>query len=77
MPDAILVPIISSSLTYDRLSVPGHAYALLRAATTSTGVNLVEMRNPWGQGGMEWNGDWSDKSPLWTETLKVRCGILG
>lgn len=31
----------------------------------------MEMRNPWGQGGMEWNGDWSDKSPLWTEEIKV------
>ncbi|XP_040917436.1 calpain-1 catalytic subunit-like [Toxotes jaculatrix] len=46
--------------------VQGHAY-------TITGVRqlmsrgklekLVRLWNPWGKG--EWNGDWSDKSPLW------------
>ena len=55
--------------------VAGHAYAMLRARETSTGVKLVEIRNPWGQGGMEWNGAWSDKSSLWTEQLKV-CNIF-
>ena len=47
----------------------GHAYTLLSAAqlTLSNGqqVNLVKLRNPWGSG--EWKGDWSDKSPLWTD----------
>ena len=51
--------------------VSGHAYALLRAREVSTGAKLVEIRNPWGQGGMEWNGDWSDKSPLWTDGIIV------
>lgn len=46
--------------------VEGHAYAV-------TGVKeilskgrlekLVRVWNPWGKG--EWNGDWSDRSPLW------------
>ena len=56
--------------------VAGHAYAMLRARETSCGVKLVEIRNPWGQGGMEWNGDWSDKSPLWTEALKVSYRLM-
>ena len=30
----------------------GHAYAILRVATTSTGVRLLCIRNPWGQ--KEW-----------------------
>lgn len=26
-------------------------------------------RNPWGD--TEWTGDWSDSSPLWTESMQV------
>ena len=52
--------------------VGGHAYAILRVKETKCGVRLLEMRNPWGYGGMEWTRDWSDKSPLWTEELKVQ-----
>jgi calpain-15 len=29
------------------------------------------MRNPHGHEGSEWNGDWSDASPLWTERMKT------
>jgi hypothetical protein len=28
------------------------------------------LRNPWGK--KEWTGDWSDKSPLWTEKCKLQ-----
>jgi hypothetical protein len=27
----------------------------------------LQIRNPWG--GFEWDGDWSDNSPLWTEDM--------
>ena len=50
----------------------GYSYAILRLAETSTGIRLLQLRNPWGAGGMEWNGDWSDTCPLWTEEIKVR-----
>ena len=30
------------------------------------------MRNPWGYG--EWTGDWSDKSPMWTDELRAQAG---
>ncbi|KAK7142015.1 hypothetical protein R3I94_011648 [Phoxinus phoxinus] len=47
--------------------VLGHAYTVTKVyQVISRGkypVQLVRLFNPWG--GMEWNGDWSDESPLW------------
>eukprot|EP01091_Cochliopodium_minus_P007007 TRINITY_DN1694_c0_g1_i1.p1 TRINITY_DN1694_c0_g1~~TRINITY_DN1694_c0_g1_i1.p1 ORF type:complete len:448 (-),score=146.16 TRINITY_DN1694_c0_g1_i1:91-1434(-) len=48
--------------------VEGHAYGILDVQEFQ-GVRLIQIRNPWGDG-MEWNGDYSDKSPKWTEQLK-------
>ncbi|XP_061107062.1 calpain-1 catalytic subunit-like [Conger conger] len=51
--------------------VQGHAYTVTGVTkVTSNGrpVNLVRLWNPWGEG--EWNGDWSDNSPLW-QTLSA------
>jgi Calpain family cysteine protease/Calpain large subunit, domain III len=56
--------------------VAGHAYALLQVKETKSGIKLVQLRNPWGEGGMEWTGDWSDRSPLWTEALKAEMGLV-
>lgn len=54
--------------------VDAHAYSLIAAKeiTKDNGskVRLVQVRNPWGK--KEWNGDWSDKSPLWTEHTKAQ-----
>jgi len=54
----------------------GHAYSMLKAIEVNTqnmgAVRLVQIRNPWGE--MEWNGDWSDKSPLWTPELRAQAG---
>jgi len=50
--------------------VTGHAYSLISARDVSSGVRLVCLRNPWGND-REWNGDWSDKSPLWDENPEV------
>ncbi|XP_033498004.2 calpain-1 catalytic subunit-like [Epinephelus lanceolatus] len=46
--------------------VQGHAYTitgLKQMMSQGKLVNLVRLWNPWGKG--EWNGDWSDRSPLW------------
>ncbi|XP_064635193.1 calpain-8-like [Lineus longissimus] len=47
----------------------GHAYSVIdvRQIRTLDGRshNLMQLRNPWGHG--EWNGDWSDKSPVWNQ----------
>ena len=48
-----------------------HAYTVLGTDKLSNGQMLVKVRNPWagaGGGGTEkFTGDWSDKSPLWTD----------
>jgi len=43
--------------------VPGHAYSVISASEYNN-VKLLKIRNPWGH--FEWEGDWSDKSDLWT-----------
>ncbi|KAI3367908.1 hypothetical protein L3Q82_026735 [Scortum barcoo] len=46
--------------------VQGHAYTVTgvrQMMSQGKPVHLVRLWNPWGKG--EWNGDWSDRSPLW------------
>ena len=47
--------------------VPGHAYSVISVMEHGA-TRLLKIRNPWGQ--FEWDGAWSDKSPLWTEEMK-------
>eukprot|EP00359_Climacostomum_virens_P011706 CAMPEP_0204909838 /NCGR_PEP_ID=MMETSP1397-20131031/8468_1 /ASSEMBLY_ACC=CAM_ASM_000891 /TAXON_ID=49980 /ORGANISM="Climacostomum Climacostomum virens, Strain Stock W-24" /LENGTH=563 /DNA_ID=CAMNT_0052079783 /DNA_START=101 /DNA_END=1792 /DNA_ORIENTATION=- len=53
-----------------------HAYSLISVAefvdSDENTTRLLQIRNPWG--GTEWNGDWSDASPLWTAELKQALG---
>lgn len=52
-----------------------HAYGLVAAKKINfegSSLTLVQLRNPWGN--YEWNGEWSDKSDLWTPELKKQCG---
>lgn len=48
--------------------VAGHAYTILdvRDIIDARGApaRVIQIRNPWGK--FEWNGDFSDSSPLWT-----------
>jgi len=55
--------------------VQGHAYTLIGARQNvgGIGVDLVQVRNPWGK--KEWTGDWSDSSPLWDENPDVRDAL--
>merc|ERR1712096_261798 len=53
-----------------------HAYTVVGAHKCQKNgetVRLVELRNPHGLGGREWNGEWSDASPNWTRELKRQC----
>lgn len=58
--------------------IDGHAYSLLGAAQVvdSHGrtARIVKIRNPWGS--FEWNGDWGDKSPLWSESAKEQMDYV-
>eukprot|EP00830_Metopus_es_P010379 TRINITY_DN19986_c0_g1_i1.p1 TRINITY_DN19986_c0_g1~~TRINITY_DN19986_c0_g1_i1.p1 ORF type:complete len:312 (+),score=45.61 TRINITY_DN19986_c0_g1_i1:2-937(+) len=53
--------------------VQGHAYAILKVQEFQ-GNKLIQLRNPQGDVGSEWNGDWSDDAPEWTPAA---CKALG
>lgn len=52
---------------------PGHSYCLLQIVTTSEGHRLAKFRSPWNV--VEWNGNWSNSSPLWTDAIKAEVGF--
>lgn len=49
--------------------IQGHAYAVLDLKDYED-EKLIKLRNPHGQGGAEWNGDWGDNSIKWTDKAK-------
>ena len=49
----------------------GHAYGIRKLYMDSK-YKLIQLQNPWGRG--EWEGDWSDDSPLWTKYYKNKLG---
>lgn len=61
--------------THDNLSkrniANSHSYSILDADEYH-GVMLIKLRNPWGN--VEYTGDYSDNSPLWTPELKEYFG---
>jgi len=48
--------------------VPGHAYTIIQVREAH-GFRLLNIRNPWGS--FEWDGNWSDRSPLWTPKMRA------
>ena len=56
--------------------VSRHAFTLIAAYEVKQydkELQLVKIRNPWGYG--EWNGNWSDKSELWTDDIKMQVNF--
>lgn len=49
--------------------VDGHAYSIIHVKQVLN-HQLLCIRNPWGQ--HEWNGDWSDKSDMWSKHPQVK-----
>jgi len=47
--------------------LPGHAYSIILVKDVQ-GNKILNIRNPWGN--FEWEGDWSDQSPLWTSEMR-------
>mmetsp|Transcript_19063 Transcript_19063/g.50114 ORF Transcript_19063/g.50114 Transcript_19063/m.50114 type:complete len:422 (+) Transcript_19063:515-1780(+) len=52
--------------------VPGHAYTIVNVYE-SFGHKLIKLRNPWGT--FEWDGDWSDKSDMWSKHKMVKQSV--
>ena len=51
-----------------------HCYSILSVheiKSLGKKVRLLKLRNPWGL--EEWNGEWSDDSPLWNDALLNEC----
>ena len=57
--------------------VAEHCYGVLAAMQVEdkngNPVNLVKLRNPWGN--FEWKGAWGDNSDEWTDELKEQCQV--
>jgi len=51
--------------------VQGHAYAILDVVEID-GYKLLQMRNPHGTRGVEWEGDWGDDSEKWSQRYKQK-----
>ena len=51
----------------------GQAYTVI-SVHEAQGKKLMRIRNPWGH--HEWKGDYSDHSPLWTQSLKEEVGWI-
>ena len=54
--------------------VQGHAYAVLGIKEFDE-YKLINLRNPHGNRGVEWNGDWADDSDMWTQKAKNKCKL--
>lgn len=54
--------------------IQGHAYTIINSHEINE-ERVLEMRNPWGND-IEWNGKWSDNSPVWTLGLRRKYNML-
>lgn len=51
--------------------ISGHSFTITKFShgnVSDKQIRLIKLRNPWGY--REWNGPWSDHSPLWTDEAK-------
>ena len=50
--------------------VPQHAYSILDVKEIKN-ERLIKLRNPHGQHGVEWQGEWDDHDSRWTTEFKA------
>ena len=62
----------------------GHAYGVLDVrevpdpSDPQTVYRFLRIKNPWGKkNNMEWNGDWCDTDPNWTDEMKEMYNKIG
>ncbi|KXZ42225.1 hypothetical protein GPECTOR_179g249 [Gonium pectorale] len=59
--------------------VRAHAYTVMAAVPVSSSgrgqLLMIQVRNPHGSGGLEWSGDWSDRSTLWAKHPEVASAV--
>jgi hypothetical protein len=57
--------------------VTGHAYSLIRieAQVGKARVDMLQVRNPHGAQGKEWNGRWSDQDKSWKKHPDVKAAL--
>lgn len=53
--------------------VLGHAFSILGVKEVDS-IKFMNIRNPHGNGGQEWTGDYSDSSDKWTKRLRSKLG---
>lgn len=66
---------IAASRVEDNGLVKNHDYSLIEIHEIiykGQNLRLLKLRNPWGK--VEWKGDWSDSSRLWTPELRQMLG---
>ena len=51
--------------------VQGHAYAILDVQEVD-GNKLINLKNPHGNAGQEWRGDWGDGSASWNKSTMTK-----
>jgi len=64
---------LESYIYGDNQSISNFSYNIIgtysiKVTTAKGSVKLIKIRDPWNN--FEWNGDWSDKSKLWTRSIK-------
>lgn len=52
--------------------IAGHSFTVLKLVETSLGQKLIKLHNPWVL--LNWEGDWSRSSALWTPKIRSEVG---